>query len=124
MHAAIASLPWAPPASPALDRPTSIPSLAPQPVPCPVAPREACLAHRLAAMADLMRVRGIGDATAELLLIAGIDLGRLRSRKAEQIAERLSEANRLLKVLPRTPSLARIARWQRQAAALTPLVRF
>ena len=74
-------------------------------------------------MADLMRVRGIGDATAELLVTAGIDLGRLRRRRAEQIEQRLCVANQLLKLLPRTPSIDRIERWQRQASALVPLVR-
>lgn len=74
-------------------------------------------------MADLMRVRGIGDATAELLVTAGIDLGRLRRRRAEQIEQRLVVANQLLKLLPRTPSIDRIRRWQRQALALAPLVR-
>lgn len=122
MHTVIASLPWVLPALPKA-RPASVPAIAPQPARCPAAHRDACLAHQLAALADLMRVRGIGDATAELMLVAGIDLSRLRTRKVEKIAERLSEANQYLKVLPHTPSLAQIARWQRRALALTPLVR-
>lgn len=118
MHAAIGS-----PHVTASRNLKSSPAAQPQPAAHTRGHRNVCLAHRLAAMADLMRVRGIGDASAELLLVAGIDLSRLRRRRVDQIARRLSEANKLLSVLPRTPSLARIARWQRQASLLTPLVR-
>lgn len=91
--------------------------------PCARSRHGACLAHRLAVLADLTRVRGIGDATAELMMLAGVDLTTLRSRKAEKIAGRLTEVNQFLKVVARTPSPARIRQWQQRAQALTPLVR-
>jgi hypothetical protein len=91
--------------------------------PCAQSRQGACFAHRLAILADLTRVRGIGDATAELMMLAGVDLPYLHSRKAEKIARRLAEVNQFLKVVARTPSLDQIRQWKKRAKALTPLVR-
>jgi hypothetical protein len=126
MHTEIAAVSWNPASLPteSASSPGLSLDLAGLPVqPCARSRQGACFAHRLAVLADLTRVQGIGDATAELMMLAGVDLPYLRSRKAEKIARRLAEVNELLKVVARTPSLDRIRQWQKRAKALTPLVR-
>lgn len=75
--------------------------------------------------ADLMRVSGIGPQYAELLEDAGVDtLKELRTRKAENLAEKMASTNATRKVSGTVPSAAMIQKWIDSAKGMEPRIKY
>ena len=74
-------------------------------------------------MADLMRIRGIGKQFSELLEAAGVDtVKELRTRRADNLAGKMKEANAKKKLTRATPSERQVTAWINQAKSMTPLI--
>lgn len=72
-------------------------------------------------MADLMRVKGIGEEFSELLEAAGVDtVKELKTRKAETLAAKIAEVNAARKLVRAVPSPKLVARWIDGAKTLAP----
>lgn len=76
-------------------------------------------------MADLMRIKGIGEEYSELLEAAGIDtVKELRTRKAENLAAKIAEANAAKKLVRAVPGPKLVARWIDGAKTLAPMLTY
>lgn len=76
-------------------------------------------------MADLMRVKGIGEEYSELLEAAGVDtVKELRTRKAENLAAKIAEVNAARKLVRAVPGPKLVARWIDGAKTLAPLLTY
>jgi predicted flap endonuclease-1-like 5' DNA nuclease len=78
-------------------------------------------------MADLMRVKGVGEEYSELLEIAGVDtVKELRKRKADNLHKAMSDANakRKKKLVRQLPGLAQVEKWIAHAKELPPMVSY
>lgn len=76
-------------------------------------------------LADLMRVKGIGEEYSDLLEEAGVDtIKELRRRKPENLHAKLLEANNASNLVRRPPSLSMVERWVEQAKKLDPMVTY
>jgi predicted flap endonuclease-1-like 5' DNA nuclease len=74
-------------------------------------------------MADLFRITGVGPEYAELLEAAGVDtVKELRHRKAENLAEKMSEVNAEKKLTRRVPDASAVQKWVDEAKDLPPVV--
>ncbi len=74
-------------------------------------------------MADLMRVRGIGEEYSELLEASGVDtVKELRTRKADNLTAKMKEVNESKKLVRRPPNLAEVEKWIAHAKTLDALV--
>jgi hypothetical protein len=73
---------------------------------------------KVATMADLMRIRGIGVQWAELLEATGIGVAELRLEEPETITERMARVNTARKIARRVPSVALVRRWAEAARGL------
>ncbi|MGA8616518.1 MAG: DUF4332 domain-containing protein [Xanthobacteraceae bacterium] len=74
--------------------------------------------------ADRMRVRGVGAEYAELLRRAGVKtVSDLRFRNAQNLSERMREANKdkLVRLLPKEKT---VERWIENAKKLQPIIRY
>jgi predicted flap endonuclease-1-like 5' DNA nuclease len=72
-------------------------------------------------MADLMRIRGVGEEYSELLEAAGVDtVKELRTRKPENLAAKMAAVNGERKLVRQLPSGSVVARWVEEAKALEP----
>ena len=75
--------------------------------------------------ADMMRISGIGPQYAELLENAGVDtLKELRTRNAENLAEKMAATNaaRKVKVTGHVPGASTIQRWIDDAQGMEPRI--
>ena len=76
-------------------------------------------------MADLFRIKGIGEEYSELLKEAGVstvvELGR---RNPENLCETLGGVNEAKKLVRRTPTLNQIKDWVEQAKSLPRMVEY
>ena len=78
-------------------------------------------------MADLMRVRGVGEEYSELLEAAGVDtVKELRKRKPDNLAAAMAEVNakkkkKLVRVVPGEKS---VAKWVAHAKELKPMMSY
>ncbi len=76
-------------------------------------------------MADLMRIRGIGEEYSELLERAGVDtVKELRNRNAFNLYEALSQANEAHKLVRRMPTIAEVESWVKEAKESEPLMTY
>ncbi len=78
-------------------------------------------AHVLQCMqlADLLRVKGVGDGYAGLLVAAGVtSVAMLKTADAQALAPRLAAAKAKVKHVERLPNVAQVARWIEDAASL------
>lgn len=76
-------------------------------------------------MADLMRVKGIGEEYSELLERAGVDTVReLRNRRPDNLHAALIAANETHKLVRRPPHLSEVENWVQSAKELEPLVTY
>ncbi len=76
-------------------------------------------------MADLMRVRGVGEEYSELLEAAGVDtVKELRNRKPGNLAEKMAEVNASRKLVRLVPSEKRVEAWVTHAKSLTPMMTY
>ncbi len=76
-------------------------------------------------LADLCRIKGVGQEYSELLEHAGVDtIKELRNRNAENLAAKLADVNEQKKLTRRTPSRDEVDAWIAQAKTLPPVVEY
>ncbi len=76
-------------------------------------------------MADLMRVRGVGEEYSELLEAAGVDtVKELRTRRPDNLHARIREVNAERKLCRQSPSASAVAKWVEEAKALPPVMTY
>ena len=74
-------------------------------------------------LADLMRIKGIGEEYSDLLEEAGVDTVReLRNRVPEHLYEALVRTNEAKRLVRRLPTLGMVRDWVQQAKLLPPKV--
>ena len=76
-------------------------------------------------LADLVRIKGIGEEYSDLLEEAGVDtVKELRNRNPENLYQKCIEVNEAKKLVRRTPSLSEVKSWVKQATKLAPVVTY
>jgi predicted flap endonuclease-1-like 5' DNA nuclease len=76
-------------------------------------------------LADLMRVKGIGEEYSDLLEEAGVDtVKELRTRKAGALSQAIAATNKKKKLVRRTPGMKTVERWVAEAKKLKPMVEY
>ena len=86
---------------------------------------EASLILKWTNMADLMRVRGVGEEYSELLEAAGVDtVKELRTRKPQNLHTAMAEANTSKKLVRQLPGLAQVEKWVKHAKELKPVMSY
>jgi predicted flap endonuclease-1-like 5' DNA nuclease len=74
---------------------------------------------RWANMADMMRIKGVGEEYSELLEAAGVDTVReLKHRNPKNLVKAMKEANAKRKLVRLLPSERAIVKWIEQAKSL------
>lgn len=80
---------------------------------------------RWANMADLMRIKGVGEEYCELLEAAGVDtVKELKHRKPENLAAKMAEVNETKKLVRQVPSESQVAKWVEQAKELPAVLTY
>ncbi len=70
-------------------------------------------------MADLFRVKGVGEEYADLLEAAGVDtVPELAQRNAENLHMKLAEVNEAKNLVRRVPTKGEVSEWVNQAKQL------
>ena len=76
-------------------------------------------------IADLMRIKGIGEEYYDLLEEAGVDtVKELRNRVPENLYEALVKTNEAKRLVRRLPTLGMVRGWVQQAKVLPPKVTY
>ena len=76
-------------------------------------------------LADLMRIKGIGEEYSDLLEEAGVDtIKELRNRVAKNLYAKVLEVNEAKKLVRRTPTLPQVEDWIAQAKKIEPKVTY
>ncbi|MEC9368844.1 MAG: DUF4332 domain-containing protein [Pseudomonadota bacterium] len=76
-------------------------------------------------MADLMRVKGVGEEYSELLEAAGVDtVKELRTRRADNLHEAIVAANKRRRLVRQIPGLRQVEKWVKHAKSLKPIVTY
>lgn len=76
-------------------------------------------------LADLFRIKGIGEEYSDLLEEAGVDtVVELAQRNPENLYRALVETNRAKKLVRRLPSQDQVADWVAQAKALPRVIEY
>ena len=76
-------------------------------------------------MADLFRVKGIGEQYTELLEAAGVDtVKELRTRNAANLHAKIAEVNEVKKLTRAIPALKTVEGWIEFASTLAPKVTY
>jgi len=76
-------------------------------------------------IADLMRIKGVGEEYSDLLEEAGVDtIKELRNRVPENLYEALVKANEAKRLVRRLPTLGMVRGWVQQAKVLPPKVMY
>jgi predicted flap endonuclease-1-like 5' DNA nuclease len=76
-------------------------------------------------LADLIRIRGIGEEYSDLLEEAGVDtVKELRNRDPNKLHKMLSKVNEDQHLVRRLPSKRQVSSWIQQAKALAPIVKY
>jgi predicted flap endonuclease-1-like 5' DNA nuclease len=76
-------------------------------------------------MADLLRVKGIGEEYSELLEAAGVDtVKELRMRRADNLAKAMKEVNEKKRLVRQVPSESQVERWIAHAKTLPPVMSY
>jgi len=76
-------------------------------------------------LADLMRIKGVGEEYSDLLEEAGVDtVKELRHRNPDNLHAALLEANAQKKLVRQVPSRNQVADWIEQAKTLPPKVTY
>lgn len=74
-------------------------------------------------MCDLFRINGVAGQYAELLEGAGVDtVKELRTRNAENLAEKMAEVNNEKRLCKASPSATVVVKWVEQAKDMEPMV--
>lgn len=86
---------------------------------------EESLILKWANMADLMRIKGVGEEYSELLEAAGVDtVKELRNRNVTNLTKALIDANTRRKMVRLLPSEKAVARWVAHAKTLQPVMTY
>lgn len=76
-------------------------------------------------LADLMRIKGVGEEYSDLLEEAGVDtVKELRNRRPDNLHEKILQTNNVKKLVRRPPSLKEVKSWVEQAKILPPVVTY
>lgn len=76
-------------------------------------------------MADLFRIKGVGQEYAELLEAAGVDtVKELRNRNAKNLFEKMLEVNESKKLVRQPPYEKNVESWIEHAKTLDPVVTY
>ena len=76
-------------------------------------------------LADLMRIKGIGEEYSDLLEEAGVDtVKELRNRRADNLHAAIVEVNAKKNLVRRPPALKSVENWIKQAKELPPIVKY
>lgn len=80
---------------------------------------------KFANMADLMRIRGVGEEYSELLEAAGVDtVKELKKRNAANLTKTMAELNGKEKLVRLVPSGKTVVKWIEQAKTLPPMMTY
>ncbi|MEM9883098.1 MAG: DUF4332 domain-containing protein [Planctomycetota bacterium] len=78
---------------------------------------------KFANMADLMRIKGVGEEYSELLEAAGVDtVKELKMRRADNLTAKMAEVNEAKKLVRSLPSESTVSGWVEQAKTLEPMI--
>ena len=70
-------------------------------------------------MADLFRIKGVGEEYADLLEAAGVDtVPELAQRNAENLAAKMAEVNETKKLVRQVPAATMVEKWVAEAKNL------
>ncbi len=76
-------------------------------------------------MADLMRIRGVGEEYSELLEAAGVDtVKELRNRNPENLREAMATKNAKKKLVRQMPGPKQVKSWVAHAKKLKPMMTY
>ncbi len=76
-------------------------------------------------MADLFRVKGIGEQYSDLLEAAGVDtVPELAQRRAENLHAKMLQVNEAKNLVRATPSLSAVEKWVAEAKELPRVVTY
>jgi predicted flap endonuclease-1-like 5' DNA nuclease len=76
-------------------------------------------------MADLFRIKGVGEEYSELLEAAGVDtVKELRNRRPDNLHAKMLEVNAEQKLVRQMPSLSQVESWVEHAKTLDPMVTY
>lgn len=76
-------------------------------------------------MADLFRIKGVGEEYSDLLEAAGVDtVKELRNRNAENLTAKMEEVNAEKKLVRQLPNLEKVQNWVAQAKEMEPMVTY
>jgi predicted flap endonuclease-1-like 5' DNA nuclease len=76
-------------------------------------------------LADLMRIKGVGEEYSDLLEEAGVDtVKELRHRVPQHLYQAIVEVNEAKRLVRRLPTLKMVANWVEQAKTLPPKVTY
>jgi len=76
-------------------------------------------------LADLMRIKGVGEEYSDLLEEAGVDtIAELANRKAENLLPKILETNAKEKLVRRPPVLKQVQKWIEEAKKLPRKVEY
>lgn len=76
-------------------------------------------------MADLMRVRGVGEEYSELLEAAGVDtVKELRNRRPDNLTAAMAAANEKKKLVRLLPGEKSVTKWVAHAKELKPMMKY
>ncbi|NNM15945.1 MAG: DUF4332 domain-containing protein, partial [Bacteroidia bacterium] len=74
-------------------------------------------------MADLFRIKGVGEEYADLLEAAGVDtVKELRNRVPANLHAKMNEVNEAKNLVRSAPSLSNVESWVDHAKTLDPMV--
>lgn len=76
-------------------------------------------------MADLMRIKGVGEEYSELLEAAGVDtVKELRNRNPKNLAEAMVNVNATKKLVRQIPGESKVTAWVKHAKELKPAITY
>lgn len=76
-------------------------------------------------LADLMRIKGVGEEYSDLLEEAGVDtVKELRNRVPENLYEAMVRTNEAKNLVRRLPTVGMVRGWVKQAKSLPPKVTY
>ncbi|MEP9353952.1 DUF4332 domain-containing protein [Xanthobacter sp. KR7-65] len=76
-------------------------------------------------MADLMRIKGVGEEYSELLEAAGVDtVKELKTRVAANLTKAMAEANAARKLVRALPTESMVEKWIAQAKELPAILTY
>jgi len=76
-------------------------------------------------LADLMRIKGVGEEYSDLLEEAGVDtVAELANRNADNLFQKILEINKEKKLVRRPPVMKQVQKWVEQAKKLPRKVEY